>query len=123
MIKIHFPPRFAVFFRTDDVDFDISRHRGDVVLQVEGVDAFVWPDARRDHKFCESGLGHQGDAFVCGRHLLLSEGPLGDGGRVSSDGNSDGERLRDDHFQAVFESTQVKGWSNWRGTMRTKALF
>lgn len=101
--------------RTDDVDFDLSRDRRDVVLQLQGVDAFVWADARRDDQFCERGSGRQGDPLISGGQLLLSESPFGDGGRVSGDGDSDGERLRDDYLQAIFETTQVKGWTDWRG--------
>lgn len=75
---------------TNDVDFNLSRDRCDIVLQVQGVDAFVWADAWRNNQFCECGLSHHGDPFVIGGQLLLSEGPLGDGGRVSADWDSDG---------------------------------
>lgn len=95
--------------RTDDVDFDLSRDGCDVVFQLQGVGAFVRADAWRDDQLCEHRLGRQGDTFIGGGQLLLSEGPLGDGGRVSGDGDSDGERLRDDHLQAVPEGAQVEG--------------
>lgn len=94
---------------TYDVDFDLSRDGRDIVLQLQGVGAFVRADARCDGQLRVRGLCHHGDTIVCGGQLLLSEGPLGDGGRVSGDGDSDGERLRDDHLQAVPEGAQVEG--------------
>ncbi len=97
---------------TNDIDFDLSRDRRDVILQLQCVGAFVWTDTRHDCQFCECGLCHHGDSLVSGGQLLLSKGPLGDWGWVSGDGDSDGERLWDDHLQAVPKSTQVKGWTN-----------
>ena len=99
-------------FLTNDVDFDLSGDGGDVVLQVKAVDALVRTDARGDRQLCEGGLCRHGDALVRGAQLLLPERPLGRGGRVSGDGNSDGQRLRDDHFQNLPETAQVARRTN-----------
>lgn len=99
---------------TNDVDVDVSRDRGDIILKLQAVGAFVWTDARRDGQLCVRGLCHHGDALISGCQLLLSKGPLGNRGWVSSDGDSDGKRLRCDHLQAFPEGTQVQGWTNFR---------
>lgn len=100
---------------TNNVDLNISSDRGHVVLQLNGVGAFVWTDTWCNSQLCVRGLCHHGDAFVCRGQLLLTEGPLGDGGWVSSDRDFDGERVRNNHLQAVPEGTQVKGWTHCKG--------
>lgn len=112
-------------WRTDDIDFNLPRARSDIVLQLQGIDAFVWADARCDDQLGECGPGCHGDPFVSSGQLLLSKDPLGDGGWVSSDGDPDSERLRDDHLETIFETTEVEGWGDYggeRGMLVTEAL-
>lgn len=99
---------------TNDVDFNLSRDGRNVILQLQSVSAFVWTDAWHDRQLRMRRLGHHGDTLVFSGQLLFSKGPLGDGGWVSSDGDSDGERMRNDHLQTIPEGTQVKGRANWQ---------
>lgn len=99
---------------TDDVDLDVPGHGGDVILQLQAVDAFVRTDARHHHQLRVRGLRYHGDALVRRGQLLFSEGPLGDGGRVPGDWDPDGEGLRDDDLQAFPEGAQVKGRADCR---------
>ena len=94
-------------FRTDDIDFNLSGDGRDVVLQLQSVGSSVRADTRFNDQLCESGLRGHADPLVSGGELLLAKGPLGNGGRISADGDSDGERMRDDHLQPIFESAQV----------------
>lgn len=100
---------------TDDVDLDLSRDGRNVIVQLQGVGAFVWTDAWRDRQLCVRWLRHHGDTLIHSGQLLLSDGPLCDRGRVSGDGDSDGQRLRNDDLQAVPEGAQVKGRTDCQG--------
>lgn len=72
---------------------------------MQGVGALVWTNAWGDGQLGVSGLGHHGDTFISGRQLFVSKAPLGGGSWVSSDGNSDGERLRSNDLQTIPECT------------------
>lgn len=98
---------------TNDIDFNLSRDRGNIVLKMQGVSSLIGTDAWHDCQLCERRLHHHGNTLVSGQ-LLLTKGPLGSRGWVSSDGDFDGERLRDDHLQAISEGTQVKGRTDYQ---------
>lgn len=97
---------------TNDVDFNLSRDGRNIILQLQSVSAFVWTDAWRNRQLRMRWLGHYGDTLVFSGQLLFSKGPLRDGGWISSDWDSDGERMRNNHLQAIPEGTQVKGRPN-----------
>lgn len=99
---------------TDDINFNLSRNRRNVVLKLQHVRSFVWTHARRDCQLCECRLRHQGDALISAQ-LFFSKGPLSIRGGVSSDGDPDGERLRNNHLQTLPEATEVQGWTNCQG--------
>lgn len=98
---------------TNDIDFNLSRNRRNVILKLQSVRSFVWTHARRDCQLCERRLRHHRDTLVSAQ-LFLSKGPLRNRGGVSSDGDPDGERLRNNHLQTLPEATKVKCRSNCR---------
>lgn len=98
---------------TNDIDFNLSRDRRNIILKLQSVRSFVWTHARRDCQLCERRLRHHGDALVSAQ-LFLSKGPLRNRGGVSSDGDPDGERMRNNDLQTLPEATEVKCRTNCR---------